>query len=116
MRKTLLAAPILFLAGAAGAQTVTYQYGAGNGDPVQYPGPKPTYNYAYGPGNGDGVKAPGNPQTSFAYGGDGATGTMMQMGTPTPQPPQQAAAPAPQPRQQMAAPAPARTVRPGNHS
>lgn len=103
MRKTLLVAPILFLAGAASAQTVQWQYGAGNGDGVQYPGPKPTYNYAYGPGNGDGVTSGQTPQMGYAYGGENAPGGIVQMTEPKPQ-------------QQTAAPKPARRVRPGDHS
>ena len=106
MRKMLLVAPILFLAGAASAQTTTWEYGAGNGDPVPYPGPKPIYNYAYGPGNGDSVQSGGTPpKVGYAYGGENQTGGMVQMTTP-----------APQPRQQTAAPKPSRLARPGDHS
>lgn len=103
MRKMLLVAPILLLAGAASAQNVQWEYGAGNGDPVPYPGPKPIYNFAYGPGNGDSVKSGEAPQTGYAYGGENQTGGMVQMTTP-------------QPRQQTAAPKPSRSARPGNHS
>lgn len=103
MRKLLLAAPFLLLAGAASAQTPQWSYGAGNGDGVQYQGPKPIYSYAYGPGNGDSVKSGASAQTGFAYGGDNQTGGMIQMT-------------APQPKQQTASPKPSATTRPGNHS
>lgn len=103
MRKLLLAAPLLMLAGAASAQTTQWQYGAGNGDGVQYQGPKPTYNYAYGPGNGDGIKSGATAQMGYAYGGENQTGGMVQMTQP-------------QPRQQTAAPKPSQKARPGNHS
>ena len=79
MRKILLATPMLLLAGAALAQTPTWQYGAGNGDGVQYQGPKPTYNFAYGPGNGDGVASGQTAKENFAYGGENSSGVMMQM-------------------------------------
>lgn len=104
MRKIISAAlamaAALTGASAAFAQTATWQYGAGNGDPVPYQGPKPTYSYAYGPGNGDNIKPGTVPQTGFAYGGDNQKGGMVQMT-------------APPPAQQSAAP---RTVRPGDHS
>ncbi len=105
MRKTLLAAAAAtLLSGTAFAQTTTWQYGAGNGDPLPYAGPKPTYSYAYGPGNGDPMKPTGTPQSSFAYGGDNADkGSMIQMTTPVP-------------RQRMASPTPAKSARPGSHS
>ena len=103
MRKMLLVAPALLLAGAASAQTTTWQYGAGNGDGVQYQGPKPTYNYAYGPGNGDGVSSGQTPQMGYAYGGENQAGGMVQMAPP-------------QPRQQTAAPKPSRSARSGDHS
>lgn len=105
MHKTLLAAAAAtLLSSAAFAQTTTWQYGAGNGDPLPYAGPKPTYSYAYGPGNGDPLKSDGTPQSSFAYGGDNAAkGGMVQMT-------------APPPKQQMASPTPATSARPGNHS
>lgn len=104
VRKIILAAAaVTFLSGAASAQTTTWQYGAGNGDPIPYPGPKPTYSYAYGPGNGDPMKPTGTPQSSFAYGGDNAAkGGMIQMTAPPPQ-------------QRMASPAPAKAARPGSH-
>ncbi len=101
----LTAAAATLLSSAAFAQTTSWQYGAGNGDPLPYAGPKPIYKYAYGPGNGDPMKPSGTPQSSFAYGGDNsAKGGMIQMGVPTPQP------------QQMASPTPAKSARPGSHS
>jgi len=103
MRKILLIAPVLLLAGAASAQTPQWAYGAGNGDGVQYQGPKPTYNYAYGPGNGDGVQSGTTAQMGYAYGGENQKGGMMQMTTP-------------QPKQQTASPKPSSTARPGNRS
>lgn len=105
MRKVLLAtAAATLLSGTAFAQSTTWQYGAGNGDPIPYPGPKPTYSYAYGPGNGDPLKSTGAPQTGLAYGGDNAPkGGMIQMTTPAPQ-------------QRMASPAPAQPAHPGSHS
>lgn len=103
MRKLLLVAPVLLLAGGAFAQTQRWEYGAGNGDGVQYQGPKPTYNYAYGPGNGDGIQSGATAQTGYAYGGENQTGGMVQMTQP-------------QPKQQTASPKPSQTARPSNHS
>ncbi len=103
MRKLLLVAPFLLLAGAASAQTPQWQYGAGNGDGVQYQGPKPTYSYAYGPGNGDGVQSGATAQMGYAYGGENQTGGTVQMAQP-------------QPRQQTASPTPSKQARSGNHS
>jgi hypothetical protein len=75
MHKIMLtAAAATLLSSAAFAQTTSWQYGAGNGDPM---------------------KPSGTPQSSFAYGGDNsAKGSMIQMGVPTPQP-QQMASPTP---------------------
>lgn len=103
MRKLLLVAPVLLLAGAASAQTQRWEYGAGNGDGVQYQGPKPVYNYAYGPGNGDGVQSGTTAQTGYAYGGENQTGGTVQMTQP-------------QPKQQTASPNSSQTARSGNHS
>lgn len=84
MHKMLLVVPALLLAGAASAQTTTWQYGSGNGDPLPYAGPKPTYNYAIGPAADPGL--PGVvPKTSYSYGGENQTGGMVQMGAPEPQ-------------------------------
>ena len=103
MRKLLLVAPVLLLASVSSAQTQRWEYGAGNGDGVQYQGPKPTYNYAYGPGNGDGVQSGVAPQTGYAYGGENQTGGMVQMTQP-------------QPKQQTASPKPSQKAKPGNRS
>ena len=62
---------------------VSWQYGAGNGDGVSYPGPKPTFNRAYGAGNGDGVQSGQTATTKYSYGADGMSGTMVQV-APTP--------------------------------
>ena len=73
---------------------VTWEYGAANGDGVSYPGPKPIFKRAYGLGNGDGVQSGQTATTSYGYGAEGATGTMVQM---SPQQPQMLAAATPAP-------------------
>jgi hypothetical protein len=62
---------------------VSWQYGAGNGDGVAYPGPKPIFKRAYGPGNGDSVTSGLTAKTQYGYGADGMSGTMIQT-DPTP--------------------------------
>jgi hypothetical protein len=101
MRNALLVGTVLLAAGCSAQPPaparVSWSYGAGNGDGVSYPGPKPIFKRAYGPGNGDGVTSGGPaPTESYGYGADNASGGMVQM---SPE----------QPRQQVAAPSTAPT-------
>lgn len=108
MRNVLLLGTVL-MAGCSmqppSPAKVSWQYGAGNGDGVAYPGPKPIFQRAYGPGNGDGVTSGQAATENYGYGGDGQTSTMVQV--------------APESRQMMAAPTPTATTPqavPGTHS
>ncbi len=96
MRNILAIGAVLLAAGCTtGPQTapvVSWQYGTGAGDGVQYPGGKPTYTRAYGFGNGDGVNTGVKVNPNYAYGAEGQTGTMVQFAPTTPT---QVAAPAP---------------------
>ncbi len=97
--RSILIIGTAFLAVGCSAQMpapaqVTWEYGAGNGDGVSYPGPKPIFKRSYGLGDGDGVQSGLTATTSYGYGADGATGTMIQM---SPQQPQMLAAPLPAP-------------------
>ena len=91
---------------------VSWQYGAGNGDGVSYPGPAPIYKRAYGL-ESDAVAPPAQePKVNYGYGAENQTGTMVQQETP-------------KPAQQVASPTPAQhpttgqngqTAAPGTHS
>ncbi|RYY16686.1 MAG: hypothetical protein EON55_03845 [Alphaproteobacteria bacterium] len=99
MRKLVLVAPCLFLLGACTSTAnvppiVSWSYGAGNGDGVKYPGPPPKYSFNYGAGSDVPVTSGAHPQMSYGYGGDGVTGSSVQMVAPEKQ---QLAAPAPRP-------------------
>lgn len=90
---------------------VSWQYGAGNGDGVSYPGPAPVYKRAYGLG-ADQVAAPTTtPNVNYGYGADNQTGSMVQV---APQSSQQVASPAP--AQQPAARPNEHPAAPGTHS
>ena len=86
MRYALMIGTALLLAGCnnPGWNTppkVTYGYGAGNGDPIAYPGPAPIYSQAYGMTD-SGASAGQAPKTQFGYGADGMNNVAVQMGTP----------------------------------
>jgi hypothetical protein len=87
MRSFLALGVVLLAAGCTTAvpppAQVSWQYGAGNGDGVAYPGPKPIFKRAYGAGNGDSVVSGMTANTRYGYGGDGMSGTMIQT-DPTP--------------------------------
>ena len=111
MRSLLLVGTVLMAAGCtqqpAGPVHVTWAYGSGAGDGVAYSGPKPVYTRAYGPGLGDGVNSGQTVVEHYAYGADGQSGTMIDMGAPKPA--TQTASPAP-------SSTPAQTVAPGTHT
>ena len=91
---------------------VSWQYGAGNGDGVSYPGPAPIYKRAYGL-NADQVSPSGTaPTISYGYGAENQTGTMVERAPPPPS--QQLASPAP--AQQTAPRVDEHPAAPGTHS
>ena len=91
---------------------VSWEYGAGNGDGVAYPGPAPIYKRAYGL-EADAVAPPAQePKVNYAYGAENQTGGMVQQDGPKPA--QQVAAPAP--AQQPAPRQGEHPVAPGTHS
>ena len=74
---------------------VSWQYGAGNGDGVSYPGPAPVFKRAYGL-ESDAVAPPSQePKVNYGWGAENQNGGMVQQT-------------APQSAQQVASPAPAR--------
>lgn len=95
MRHLLAIGAVLLAAGCTTAPSappvVTWQYGTGAGDGVQYSGAKPTYARIFGAGAGDGVTSGQTSTTNYAYGAEGQTGTMVQI---VPKPPTVVAAPA----------------------
>ena len=99
MRKLILVGPCVFLLGACTSTAnvppiVSWSYGAGNGDGVQYQGPPPKYSFNYGAGADVPVSSGAKPTMSYGYGGESTTGDMVQMTAPEKQ---QLAAPAPKP-------------------
>ena len=107
MRNLVVVAALAALAGCTATDPgatptkVSWSYGAGNGDGVNYPGPAPVYKRAYGLGT-DAVASPAQePKVNYAYGAENHTGSMVQQETP--KSPQQVAAPSaaqqPAPRQ-----------------
>ena len=99
MRALFVLAPGLILLGACTSTAnvppqVSWSYGAGNGDGVQYQGPPPKYSFSYGAGADVPVSSGGHPTMSYGYGGDGTTGDTVQMVAPQKQ---QLAQPAPAP-------------------
>jgi hypothetical protein len=111
MRKVLMAGFGGLLVTACAAQpnvppVVSWSYGAGNGDPVQYQGPAPAYSFANGLGADVPVSSGGKPTVQYGYGAENQQGTMVQM-QPSAPASQQVAAPA-----ATGSPAPA----PGSHS
>lgn len=99
MHKLILIAPCVLFLGACTSTAnvppiVSWSYGAGNGDGVQYPGPPPKYSFNYGAGADVPVNSGGKPQMSYGYGGEGITGSSVQMIAPEKQ---QLAAPIPKP-------------------
>lgn len=87
MRKWLVLGTVVLAAGCAqqpqAPAQVSWQYGAGNGDGVAYPGPKPIFKRAYGFGNGESVTSGTAANVRYGYGADGMSGTMVQT-NPTP--------------------------------
>ena len=74
---------------------VSWQYGAGNGDGVSYPGPAPVYKRAYGL-ESDAVAPPTQePKVNYGYGAENQTGSMVQT---APNSAQQVASPSPSQR------------------
>jgi hypothetical protein len=104
MLKLMTAGAMLALAGCSMAPQpppiVSWQYGAGNGDGVQYQGDKPTFARAYGLGGGDSVTSGQVATTQYSYGAENQSGSMVQVAPPR----QMLAAPAPQPNQPQAVP------------
>ncbi len=98
MRSLLVMGVVLLAAGCTQPvqppAQVSWQYGAGNGDGVAYPGPKPIFKRAYGAGNGDSVTSGMTANTRYGYGADGMSGTMIQT---DPTPPTMTAQPATKP-------------------
>lgn len=100
MRSFIVVAGMMALVGCAAVDPsaptkVSWEYGAGNGDGVAYPGPAPVYNRSYGWG-ADQVSAPAQaPVTNYAWGAENQSGGMVQQTSP--QPAQQVASPAPSP-------------------
>ncbi len=91
---------------------VSWQYGAGNGDGVSYPGPAPVYKRAYGL-DADAVAKPAQePKVNYAWGAENQNGGMVQQDTSKPT--QQVAAPAP--AQHPAADQNGQAAAPGTHS
>ena len=91
---------------------VSWQYGAGNGDGVSYPGPAPVFKRAYGL-ESDAVAPPAQePKVNYGWGAENQSGGMVQQTTP--QPTQQVASPAP--AQQPAPGQNGQSTAPGTHS
>lgn len=87
MRRLLVLATGLFALAACTSTAnvppiVTWSYGSGNGDGVQYQGPPPKYSFSYGAGSDVPVSSGGKPTMGYAYGADGTTGDMVQMSKP----------------------------------
>lgn len=105
MRGLMLMGAVMTVAGCAmqppAAPVVSWEYGAGNGDGVAYPGPAPQFSRAYGLGSGEGVSSGQTATTSYGYGAEGMERAMVQIAPK-------------QPNQQMAAPSPS-PARPGDH-
>lgn len=82
---------------------VSWQYGAGNGDGVAYPGPAPIYKRAYGLGADQVTTSADTPTVNYGYGAENQAGTMVQVAPPS--------------SQQVASPSPAQqpTPRPAEH-
>lgn len=99
MRSFVVVAGMMALAGCAAVDPsaptkVSWEYGAGNGDGVAYPGPAPVYSRSYGWG-ADQVSAPATaPTVNYSWGAENQTGGMVQT---TPEPARQLASPAPSP-------------------
>lgn len=90
---------------------VSWQYGAGNGDGVAYPGPAPIYKRAYGLDADEVSPSGATPTVNYGYGAENQTGTMVQVAPPSSQ---QVASPAPT---QRAAPrGDEHPAAPGTHS
>ncbi len=90
---------------------VSWQYGAGNGDGVSYPGPAPIYSRAYGLDADQVAPSATAPDVKYGYGAENQTGSMVQV---APQSPQQLASPAP--AQQLAPRPNEHPAAPGTHS
>lgn len=103
MRDFVIVPAMIALVGCAAVDPsaptkVSWQYGAGNGDGVSYPGPAPVYKRAYGL-ESDAVAAPSQePKVNYGWGAENQTGGMVQT--------------APESAQRVAAPAPAQQPTP----
>ena len=99
MRTLVVVAALAAVAGcsatnpAAAPTKVSWQYGAGNGDGVNYSGPAPVYKRAYGVGAAAVAPAAQEPKVNYTYGAENQSGVMVQQETPKPN--QQAASPTP---------------------
>ena len=117
MRSIVIVSAMVALAGCTAANPsaaptkVSWQYGAGNGDGVSYPGPTPVYKRAYGL-ESDAVAAPAQePKVNYGWGAENQAGGMVQT---APQSKQQVASPT---SPQQPAPHPdGQTAAPGTHS
>ena len=99
MRKVMTMTAALFLVAACTSTAnvppiVSWSYGAGNGDGVQYPGPPPKYSFSYGAGADVPVSSGAKPTMGYSYGAESTKGDMVQMSKPEQQ---QVAQPAPAP-------------------
>ncbi|MBV8915360.1 MAG: hypothetical protein JOZ05_20255 [Acetobacteraceae bacterium] len=89
---------------------MSWSYGAGNGDPIQYPGAAPVYSRSYGMGADVPVSTGQKPAVQYGYGADNESGVTVQTQPAAPAP-QRLAAPATAPAAgQLTSPAP------GTHS
>ena len=83
MRNIVIVGGLLLLAGCGGNPSVppvvSWSYGAGNGDGVQYPGPAPKYSFADGIGKDVPTDSGFKYTTQYGYGGDSTTGVMVGM-------------------------------------
>ncbi len=118
MRSFVVVAALAALAGCTAVDPgtaptkVSWQYGAGNGDGVSYPGPAPVYKRAYGL-ESDAVAPPAQePKVNYGYGAENQSGAMVQQETPKPT--QQVASPTP--AQRPATGQNGQTAAPGTHS
>lgn len=108
MRSFVVVAGMMALVGCAAVDPsaptkVSWEYGAGNGDGVAYPGPAPVYSRSYGWG-ADQVSAPATaPTVNYSWGAENQSGGMVQT---TPEATTQVAAPSqgPAPNQSQGTP------------
>ena len=115
MRSLVVVAALAALAGCSTVDPgqaptkVSWDYGAGNGDGVAYPGPAPVFKRAYGLEADAPTKPAQEPKVNYSWGAENQSGGMVQQDASTRT--QQATAPTP--AQQ---PATSQTAAPGTHS